>query len=703
MSPPAVERNSLLSVLFVSSLAIGLTAVFWPTLWLGGGLVGGDIYPYFYPQKQFYADALRAGELPLWNNRTGHGYPTVGESQTGVFYPFHVLYALCDLTTAYNVVQLMHYTLAFLMCWLLARRWGLAVLPACLAAVVYTYGWLPTRMCVEWAALGAAWFPAALWCGESFLQTARRRYLVALSLVLAVQMLAGHFHLAFITQLTLVTYLALRLVWRSNGVASNLLARKTSTAATCGIAILLGFGLAAIQLGPTWELKQLSQRVALGDEHDPGYGFIPWWYLGQLVLPWSYYAPGISLATAAGGPRTNSVEAHLYCGLIPLILAGCGIFYRHNLADPRRCVWWLLGALSVVYATGTLMPVAKYLPGFGFFNGVGRYGIVFNLAIGLLAGEALQRLLGPRRTWTAIGGMLAVLILATGDVWMVSRMVQHTFQVPKPPLRYLATSPIREELAGASGPVRLFSRGANLPNLLGVASTPVYLGIGPQAYFDPRWKMPEPLPYDISPTPAQIAWLRRAGVTHILSFTALNPDSWPATLLVATPDPFLNRAWGRAPNEPLFLYELDGSQGRVYWAQPGPSATAQITDYQANSVRIDIDSPTEGTLILTDLDWPGWRVQIDGQPAVAIQNDETFAPYRAVRVPAGPHTVTWIYRPLSLWIGGLCSTLSLVLLMIFAGSRRSRLMHATPEPPLTNQSQPLSSVPTYQDSEPHNN
>ncbi|MES2788776.1 MAG: hypothetical protein V4719_04075 [Planctomycetota bacterium] len=678
---PAAQRSTILGMLLVIVVAIGLTAIFWPTLWSGGGLVGGDIYSYFYPQKQFYAESLRAGEIPLWNNRTGNGYPTVGESQTGVFYPFHALYAVLDLNTAYNTIQLGHYVLAFVWCWLFARRWGLAFLPACLAAVVYTYGWLPTRMCVEWAALGAAWFPAALWCGESFLQTAHRRYLVILSLVLGLQMLAGHFHLAFITQITLVGYLGLRLFVVPEKVLPTILTQRFKAVVCCSIALLCGFGLAAIQLGPTWELKQLSQRAALGDEHDPGYGYIPWWYLGQLVAPWAYYVPGLSLgSTPVGASRTNTVEAHLYCGLIPLLLACVGIFWRSPQADRRNKIWWLLGVLSLVYATGTLMPVAKHLPGFGFFNGVGRYGIIFNLAIGLLAAEALQRFVGPRRTWKAIGIVFAVLVLTTSDVWMISRMVQHSVAVLRPPLRYLSKSPIREELARSPVPVRLFCRGANLPNLLGVSSTPVYLGIGPQAYFDPRWKMPEPLPYDTLPTSEQLDWLRRAGVTHILSFTPLDLAAWPATMVLATPDPFLNLAWARGFNEPFYLYELTGSRGRVAWANPVATAAAQITSYQANSVSIATDSPVAGTLILTDLRWPGWQVQVDGRPAVAVADDTAIGPYRAVEVPAGHHTVTWIFHPNSVWIGGMISAVTAMLLVVMATSRRLYLLKPVTPP-----------------------
>ncbi len=668
----ASARGFVGEFLLALVLASSLTFVFFPTLWQGGGLVGGDIYAYFYPQKQFYAESLRASELPLWNNRTGNGYPTVGESQTGVFYPFHLVYGFLNLNTAYNAIQLVHYVIAFVGCWLLARRWGLETLPGCLAATVYTFGWLPPRLCVEWAALTAAWYPMALWCAESYLQTDRRRYLGLLSVVLAVQLLAGHFHLAFITQVTLALYLPLRLWGATATVAPTILAHRWRAFGQCLGAMLCGFGLAAIQLGPTWELKQLSQRAALGDEHDPGYGFIPWWYLGQLVAPWSYYVPGLNFGeTPAGTSRTNTVEAHLYCGLLPLLLAVIGCCVPRTTRDSRNVIWWILGGAALVYATGALMPVAKYLPGFGFFNGVGRYGIVVNLAIGLLAAEALQRLTARFRIRAAAVIVVAAIALTAVDCWWVSRMVQHSFAVARPPIKFLEASPIREELAQATQPVRLFCRGANLPNLLGVASTPVYLGIGPRAYFDPQVAMPQPLPFDTNPTVQQMDWLRRAGVTHILSFKPLDLTAWPAQQVTATADPFLNRAWGRGLNELLFLYALEDAKGRVYWDSPRDTDAANITSYRANTVTIQTESENGGVLILSDLDWPGWDARIDDKPVRRSKADPRRPPYRVLQVPAGKHTVVWTYQPASLWWGCVVSILTALVMVGVTCARRN--------------------------------
>ena len=185
--------------LIVLALGFGLTWVFFAPLWTGGGLIGGDLYTYFMPQKQFYAERLADGEFPLWHNRSGYGYPLVAESQTGAFYPPHLLlYSTLDVTTAYNLNQLIHYVLTFLLVWLYAREVGVKAPGAILAALVYTYGWFPTRLCLEWAIIGGLYLPLQLWLVERFLKTGRWRYPIWMSVAGGTQLLAGHFNLAFI-------------------------------------------------------------------------------------------------------------------------------------------------------------------------------------------------------------------------------------------------------------------------------------------------------------------------------------------------------------------------------------------------------------------------------------------------------------------------------------------------------------------------
>src|SRR5690606_35169915 len=118
-------------------------------------------------------------------------------------------------------------------------------------------------------------------------------------------------------------------------------------------ALVAGFGLAAAQLASTWELKQRSQRADVGAAHNPAYGHIPPWYLIQVVTPWLWYAPDVnadealaSITTLTYPAATNKVEAHLYFGLLPLVLAVGGLWRRWRNSEPLPVplkIWLWIG------------------------------------------------------------------------------------------------------------------------------------------------------------------------------------------------------------------------------------------------------------------------------------------------------------------------------------------------------------------------
>jgi hypothetical protein len=657
-------------------LAVALTVVYWCPLWTGGGLIGGDVYYYFLPQKAAYADALQRGEWPIWNNLQGLGYPAVGESQTGVFYPFHLLlYRVLPVGRAYAASMLVHYVLTFLTAWLFARRVGLSTGAALLAALVYTYGWFAPRISLEWTILGGAWLTLALWLAEGFLQTRRWRHVFGLAIVLAVQMLAGHFVMAFLTQLLVPGWVGLRLVFQA-------VRRETiawTAAGGIGLALGMGFALAAVQLVPTWELKQLSQRQAVTEEHDPGYGYLPPKYLLQAVAPWHWYAGDAPLKEAmVGTSRTNRVEAHLYFGLAPLLLAVWGAITAlrppagpaplGNLAPRELAVLSLvLGAIATVYATGCLIPLTQHLPGFSFFEGPGRYGVITTLMCGLLAGLGLDSL-WPRTNRITLGALFALLIAGTtADLWLVQRTVAHAVVVEKAPIDALPQSELRRRFLAQPQPVRVLSPASNAGTLLGISVWPPYLGLSPAAYFDPERKLPDPIPYETRPTPEQLAWLRRAGVTHLLLLPprANSPsqvtveelwrdaDGQPAVQFVASQsDPVLNPVLD--VQGALRVYGLLGTRGRAAYEQG--EGTAEVTSFSPTRIEIDAEG-TGGTIVLTELLYPGWQVTIDSQPAEPRELEGLF---RGADVPAGKHRIVWTYRPASLARGAVISAVALL-------------------------------------------
>jgi hypothetical protein len=95
-------------------------------------------------------------------------------------------------------------------------------------------------------------------------------------------------------------------------------------------------------------------------------------------------------------------------------------------------------------------------------------------------------------------------------------------------------------------------------------------------------------------------------------------------------------------------------------AGPLGQGTAQITSAKDThlSIKCDLDAP--GILVLADAYDEGWRATVDGEPAVILRVDHGL---RGVVLPAGEHTVTFGYEPISLVIGVSLGALGLLALV----------------------------------------
>jgi len=688
MNIPAAEDKTVPTVpewLTAIFLSCGLAALVWRGLIAGGGIVGGDTYPYFFPQKQVLAEAFAAGELPLWNDRTSLGYPMHGESQAGIFYPSNpILYRVFDINAAYNCSVLLHYVSAFVFSWRFCRSQLLSQPSALLAAMVFVYGWFPVRLSLEWSIIGGVWFPLSLWMTQRLLQQPSARRWACLSLCLGVHLLAGHFTLAFIAQLTcfafaILSSLADRREQIPSVTASAVRPRDRTLSAwraglLVGCAIAAAVLVASIQLLPTLELRQLSQRDGTASVFNPAYGHMPPVYLTQLIGSWWYWHTEEMAVTREmlkypflmSSADTNPVEAHLYIGLVPLFLVFCLI--RRDLRRAlRRTHWKIWAALSiagVVYSFGWLVSVFQHLPGFGFFMGPGRYTMIAALGLSIIAGLVLDALQCRQRVKTRWIVTLLIGVVTLADVLASSQFPVCDAQVvAEPPIVGLKDSWVADTLQSADRehPVRLLFGGPNIGNLYGVSSVPQYLGLGPAEYFSPEAALKtQPSASDaVFPSTEQMTRLRQFAVTHLLTTDAIATLSPDCELIASGPDTFLNRVWARGM-APCFLYRIRMPRERVSAEPANALAAWSVLERRPGRVRFEVELTVAGRVEYCDLMYPGWELTIDDQPADPLTHSG-FG--RIAEVSAGIHAIRWMYRPGSFRTGVVVTVVtSLVLL-----------------------------------------
>ena len=103
-------------------LLVGLLFWLWP-IGIGGKMpVGGDVTQFFLGLMGVLTAALREARLPVWNDLWGYGFPGIGESQMGVYYPPHLLlYGLLPTEYAYVASLLVHTFWGALGAWWAAR------------------------------------------------------------------------------------------------------------------------------------------------------------------------------------------------------------------------------------------------------------------------------------------------------------------------------------------------------------------------------------------------------------------------------------------------------------------------------------------------------------------------------------------------------------------------------------------------------
>jgi hypothetical protein len=415
-------------------LAVGLIM---GGLLIGYEPVGGDPDRMYRPIKAELASSLRQGTLPFWSDKLGLGVPLVAESHVAAFYPLNWLfYGALSVSLAYRLSMWLHYVALGAAVFAYARQMRVTPWGAAISAVAFTFcGFQTIHSCHECFYHTLPYLPLCLLAADKFASTGRLNWLGTLGLLWGVQITLGHFQLQMWTG-------GLSLIVGGWRVAQE--RRPLRRIFGLVVALILGLGVAMVQLAPSFELAQMGGQLKRSFGELAFYSYPPdhW---NELAVPGLF-------RKLAGGPedrywfsqRTTGSAACLFVGTIPLILAlvefipdsATNGFWFYTDTRDRQCLTWDRGknisgwrgvcpwrVITILTLALATMPrwwpmgyaCLLQVPGFGFFRCPARYTMITSLGLCLLAGRGFDRAIGDKRFRAGLS--VAGLYAACSFVW----------------------------------------------------------------------------------------------------------------------------------------------------------------------------------------------------------------------------------------------------------------------------------------------
>lgn len=378
--------------------------LWWPLVLIGltWPLLSGQI-PAFRDTLHFYwplwswIDSLPLSQqlLPWWSPWDATGLNLAGEGSSLLFYPARWLFLgwlPIPLASRLGGFLLGHALLAYLLTYTVARRWGLRSLPAWTAAICYA-GSCPVLFQIynPIYLVGAAWLPLALGGGLWSLWSLSAatacepasdtrddpgwRWGLAAAVALAAIVLGGDPQLAY--HVLLLCGLWWLLLGATLCLADPPIDRRRwlRCALHWALLSLLGLGLAAVQLLPSWYWIDLSDRhQTLSAAQRLHFSLPPWQLLTWLSpnLLGGYTGPNTRWVSAWLPDRRSWVPS-LYAGAValPLVLVALSRL-RHvrrrmqggGAAVGERAGDWSVWAATLVALWSLLASQGEYSLGF---------------------------------------------------------------------------------------------------------------------------------------------------------------------------------------------------------------------------------------------------------------------------------------------------------------------------------------------------
>lgn len=106
---------------------------------------------------------------------------------------------------------------------------------------------------------------------------------------------------------------------------------------------------------------------------------------------------------------------------------------------------------------------------------------------------------------------------------------------------------------------------------------------------------------------------------------------------------------------------------------PPAMVVGTVSAYGTDEIRVRVDAPAPGVVVLNEIMYPGWEVDVDGHAATPLRANYLL---RAVEVGPGSHVIAWTFRPhhyRTLLVGYLLALASIVAALPLWGRVAGRI------------------------------
>ncbi len=433
-----------------------------------GDFTGSDLTELNLPLRFLAAQSLAAGQVPLWTDMLANGFPLLAEGQAGVFYPFNLLYCFLPFPLAVNLGLMLNFFLAGLFTFLYCRRLKLSFFASIFSATAFAFGGFFVFRIKHLNMINAAiWLPLLFYLTENYFAGIRKfNWLAAIAVVFAVQFLAGHPQISFISLVSVFLYFAIKLLVFNKFNINDILNKFFLPWIVIG---LIAFSLSAVQFLPTFFYTvEAGRGLNMGFA---GAGLTPYppSALFYYILPYFMGNPAV-----AGYPPdviTRGVfwENNVFFGRLALALALVGalaVIFKKRQAGILIILPAFLYLLVFASYTPGYFVIERIIPGFSLFRFPQRFLVAVVLCLAVLAGFGFDycrqklllwqknrpRLAPSERLFTILVPLMILVILVT-ELYVTAAAYWGSLDLAK----YLAPPQSATFLRSDDGQFRIYS------------------------------------------------------------------------------------------------------------------------------------------------------------------------------------------------------------------------------------------------------